>query len=163
MKGTKKKLQETLGIARWYPATCKGFMIDLRELLEEESLQSTFPYLNLYCDWCAHPEISRSTVAFEMLLSLTKSICQHNIAPSSVEDGDIHKRIIDTIGILQLRQEIIKVLHRYNLQAAIIENWVNWKNILGLILSDLQQKPLIFPSPIHNRVHRRIYDAIQEK
>ena len=163
MKNTEKKLRETLGIARWYPATCKGFMINLRELLEEKSPQSTSPYINLYCDWCAHTQISRSTLAFEILLLLTKSICQHNITPKSVENGDIHKRIIETIGILQLRQEIITVLHRYNLRATIIEDWVNWKNILGLILSDLQQKPLLFPNPIHSRVHQRIYTAIQEE
>lgn len=163
MKSIEKKLRENLSTPVWYPATCKGFMINLRELLEGEDLKSAFPYLNLYCDWCAHTNISRSTVAFEMLLSLTKSICQHNIDPNSIDGGDIHKRIIDTIGILQLRQEMIQVLHRFNLPSTPIENWAIWKGIFGLIISDIQQKPIMFPSPIKNKAHQRIYDSIQEE
>jgi len=161
MKIIEKKLRENLSTPVWGPATCKAFMINLRELLEEEDLKSTYPYLNLYCDWCAHTNISRSTVAFNILLSLTKSICQHNIDPKTIDDGDIHKRIIDTIGILQLQREMTQVLQRFNLPSTPIENWTMWKDILGLIIYDIQQKPIMFPSRIKNKAHQRIYDAIQ--
>ena len=80
--------------------------------------------------------------------------------PRSVEDGDLHKRVIDTIGILDLRDELVDVLGRFGLPWRPFQHWDTWKGILSLLLRDLAAKPIMFPDPITNGRHKRIYKAI---
>ena len=44
-----------------------AFMKELRELLELKKLQSKFPLLNFYCNWCLHAELSGSNTIYRIL------------------------------------------------------------------------------------------------
>ncbi len=141
-----KKIEDCLSLPLWNAATCKAFFTHLRELLEYDGLKKSYPYVNLYGTWVVHPKIDRSPEGFEMLKKLTQSICIHNSDPRSVEDGDIHKRIIDTCGIITLRSELRDLLDSIGLSTLIVTDYELWKGVLSLLLQDLDGKPIRAPS-----------------
>ncbi|MCK5708511.1 MAG: hypothetical protein KAI43_12755 [Candidatus Aureabacteria bacterium] len=143
-----ENLKRCLSLEKWSASNVKAFMIYLRELLESNNIKKSFRFINLYSDWCAHTEITRSHTAFDLLKKLTIGIGGELTNPGSIENGDLHKRIIDISGILQLREEIKELLNRYNLPSVPIDNWDTWKGILGLLLQDLSNKPIKFPNPL---------------
>ena len=52
-------------------------MVLSRVVMEENRLQSTYPYLNLYCNWAVHPKLSQSLVCLQVLENLTDILLKY--------------------------------------------------------------------------------------
>jgi len=142
MKKIIKSIEKCLSLSQWHFSTCKAFFTYLRELIEHEGQKHSYPTINLYSTWIVHPEIDRSPEGFELLKRLTESICDHNSNPKSVEDGDIHKRIINSSHIILLRDEVRDLLCSNGLSTHITSDYGVWKGILGQLLDDLAGKTI---------------------
>jgi hypothetical protein len=53
-------------------------MTIIRNELENNNEKQNYKFLNLFCNWCVHPKITRSMEAFEMIELLTEAIAKYN-------------------------------------------------------------------------------------
>ncbi len=53
-------------------------MTVIRNELENKNEKEKYKFLNLFCNWCVHPQITKSITALEMIELLTESVVQHD-------------------------------------------------------------------------------------
>src|ERR1035437_6578522 len=104
-----KEIEETLQKATLTKANITYVMAQFRLLIEENNLQEKYKFLNLYCNWTLHTQITGSKTAYRILEYLTDSLISHNkdvknakhINDAIIEGLSIHKLLIDVINIGQ--------------------------------------------------------------
>ena len=55
-----------------------SIMVVIRNELEKNNKKEDFRFLNMFCNWCVHPEISRSKKGFEIIELFAKAISTHD-------------------------------------------------------------------------------------
>lgn len=145
-----------------------SILVQARILLEKHNLKSKYQALNLYCNWTLHCKIEHSRICYIILGQLTDMLVQH-------DDGkpEVITEIDDILLIEKLRKEFIKFCNQFRLPAIHFTEESNWASICGIILYNLIDKPLEFPSMKEilkkaslSKKERRLksmYDAIQNK
>ncbi len=117
-----------------------AFMKELRELLELKKLQGKYPHLNLYCNWCLHPELSRSNTIFRILEQITDIFLTEN---------DVGPRFINQLNRLlsmeNLRKEMLALLASENIPDYWISINENWYGFRKRLLLNIVRKPIQFP------------------
>ena len=117
-----------------------AFMKELRELLELKKLQSKYPILNLYCNWCLHPELSGSNTIYRILEEITDIFLTEN---------DIGSEFIDHVNRLlsmeNLRKQMLELLAVENIPDYWISMNENWHGFRQRLLFNVVRKPIQFP------------------
>ncbi|MEW5956681.1 MAG: hypothetical protein AB1801_03080 [Chloroflexota bacterium] len=141
----------------------------IRVLIEGNRLQNEYPFLNLYCNWTLHTELSQSLVYLKMLEDLTDLFIQQMELEKQYGTSDlnfIHLGVRKILGIPSLRNEFVNLCKRFNLPDVAFSDPVNWKGVFGLILDNLIDRPIQFPEDGKMRKNKKIqaiYDAIESK
>lgn len=160
MSKHENQLKGLLLRTNWAENDILRIITSLRHIIENQELQYKYKYLNLYCNWVLHPEISKSTTAFEILELLTDSIIAHNKNP--LEGKWLNDAIIEGLSLHKLLEDIInlcKELHFVN----VLEDFGNWKKFASMLICELIDKPIKFPKVISNKTIANIYNSIQTK
>jgi hypothetical protein len=152
-------------LARFFPSTPGMYNLSdsdtvsatvlLREVLEQEKSKSRFSVLNLYCNWCVHPEITNSKVGYRTLARVA-SLIQTEPTPEGLTIA-----VSRELSIATLRAELVTLLKEVGIPTKLIECYVGWRNIFGgQFLKALLGKRLRFPpDPDTNERSADIYPA----
>jgi hypothetical protein len=149
-----------LSNTNWTENDILRIVTSLRHIIEEQKFQGKYKYLYFYCNWVLHPEISKSSTAFEILELLTDSMIAHNKNP--LKGKWINDAIIEGLSIHKLQIDIInlcKEIHVVN----VLEDFNNWKKFALMLFCELIDKPIRFPNVINNKIIKDFYDSIQKK
>ncbi len=117
-----------------------AFMKELRELLELKKLQSKYPILNLYCNWCLHPELSASNTIYRILEEIT------DIFLSEIKIGsEFIGHVNHLLSMENLRKQMLELLAAENIPDYWISINENWYGFRQRLLSNVVRKPIQFP------------------
>jgi hypothetical protein len=126
----------------------------IREILENKrNYQRTYPELNLFCNWCLHPELSASKTIFNALIRISKSITDALDKNMTEEEKVITtKNFISVsaniLNIPKLRVGMKSVLESFYIDARITNEKAWWDACLQLLLQEVSEKPIKFPENI---------------
>lgn len=126
----------------------------IREILENKrNYQSTYPELNLFCNWCFHSELSASKTIFNALIRISKSITDALDKNMNEEEKVIRtKNFISVsaniLNIPKLRVAMKSILESFYVDARITNEKAWWDACLQLLLQEVSDKPLKFPENI---------------
>ncbi len=133
-----------------------------RLVMEDDNSKEKYKYLNLYCNWTLHTEISGSSTAYEILEYIAESIRNYEKNPSTALW--LNDAVVLGLSTHKLNSDILNVCQEYNLTEANkfrdIKEWVKFGRLLIDILSN---KQLRFPNPINSKKVQAIYDSIMTK
>lgn len=161
MATSTQTISDILSRSDWTQDNILRIMIAFRHILEEKKLESKYPFLNLYCDWVLHPEISRSTTGFKILEFLTDAMIAHNSNPK--KSKWINDAINEIISLHKFKENIETLCQELNINRDVLINKENWKKFVQLlIIYELQKKPIKFSDNLKGKA-RYIYDSIQSK
>lgn len=156
-----KNVSDVLSKSNWTPDNILRIMTAFRHILEEKKLQSKYPFLNLYCDWVLHPEISRSPVGLKILEFLTDTMIAQNSNPK--KSKWINDAINEILSLHKLKENIEALCDELNISKNVLINKENWKKFVQLlIVYELQKKPIKFSASLKGKA-KSIYDSIQQK
>lgn len=136
----------------------RSLMILVRKQLElmTDSDRLQFLTLNLFCNWCAHVEITQSNIGLRILAKINDTL----VRVKNSKTDQILTEMSKAIGFEVLRSElctfldIIEVSHRLDYKA-------EWSAFLSHLLEVIRDVPLAFP-PISelNNGAKKIYQKI---
>lgn len=155
------EIEESFKSNKFIKSDIVNIMINFRLFLEKNKIQLQYKYLNLYCNWVVHNEISQSQTAFNILELLTDSMINHNSGKDNFKW--INDAIIEGLGFHNVQSEIIEIGKRFSADFKIIENNIFWRRFGATLLKILIDRPIIFPKNIINRKTKNIYDSICKK
>ncbi|MCL5772962.1 MAG: hypothetical protein M1536_01085 [Firmicutes bacterium] len=156
-----KEIQETLQKSTWSKESITYIMAQCRLLIEENNLQEKYKFLNLYCNWTLHTEISGSKTAYRILEYLTDSLISHNQDP--INSKWINDAIIEGLSLHKLLEDLINVGQEYNITSSSKFSDLNiWKPFTKTLVDILAERPLNFPTLITNS-SKSTYDSIIKK
>lgn len=159
MSNVLQELRKLFGQAGLSKSDMINVMSQTRILIEENRLQSDYPYLNLYCNWCLHSKLKRSITCYRILEKITEILVNHN-APNA----RIHE-VSNAISIPKLRKDFIGLFEKFQLPTVIFQDRNIWKSIFGIISSIILDRPIEFPSPKQlSKKHKvkAIYDSMHK-
>lgn len=55
-----------------------SIMSVIRNELEDKKLKNEFRYLNMFCDWCLHPKLSRTMLSIDIMQEFISALCINN-------------------------------------------------------------------------------------
>ncbi|MCL5010685.1 MAG: hypothetical protein M1127_00520 [Patescibacteria group bacterium] len=125
----------------WNNKDIVSLMNFFRHILESSKSQGKYKYINLYSNWVFHTEITKNSVAMDILDILTDSMIKHNVNP---KDGKwVNDAIIEGLSLHLLREEILSFSKEFNLGTDVnIYEFNNWKNFAVSLIKELLNKPL---------------------
>lgn len=145
----------------WSKADVLFVMTQLRQLIENKGLQEKYKFLNLYCNWTVHTEISGSNTGYRILEYITDAFIAQNGDPENTMW--INDAVIEGLSLHNLLDDIIKIGQGYNISTSSkflnLDNWIPFASIL---LDILIEKPLCFPKVLNNKA-KEIHDSIIAK
>jgi hypothetical protein len=145
----RESIIELLSFNPLHTNNVKALMTYLRELLEANGVKQTFPVLNFYCNWSVHSELTASAVAFDLLFTLTRVICEHNA--NRAASGDLWAQINAAVGISRLRGELVVFLKSLNIPTEKFATDDYWRGFATLLFQKLKEKPLYLTDPQKTR------------
>jgi hypothetical protein len=119
-------------------------MTKSREAVEQRKLQATYPTLQLYANWCVHPEICRSElgdrVVGEVFGAFTDYLCARDDSVEAMNS------FVDTVSralrLDELLDEMRALFHELMLPDAILRHPSVWSSFRGWLLHSIAAKPL---------------------
>ena len=120
----------------------RSLMILVRKQLElmSETDRAKFATLNLFCNWCAHTEITQSQAGLKTLARINDSL----VRVKTADTEQVQKELTDAIGFNNLRSELVLFLTEIQATETITSNEV-WANFLDNLVSIIEDVPLGFP------------------
>lgn len=116
-----------------------------RKLIEVNNFATTYPTLNLYCNWCLHTSISQSNVAYRILLEINQAIA-NEIQPGATWINDA---IIEGTKLHVLSEEIVAFGSTLNIpNAAKFSHLPDWKIFAFMLIKHLYDTPIELPGNI---------------
>ena len=156
-----KEINKTLQKPAFRNGDVTYIMSNFRLLIEEKKLQDKYIFLNLYCNWSLHSEISRCRTAYRILEFLTDSFINHYKDPKN--SRWINDLIIEGLSLHKLLEDIINIGQEYKIIAASkfsdLNSWILFAKVLVNVLIE---RPLTFPEPMTSSA-KPIYDSIIKK
>jgi len=145
-----------------------SIFVQARILLEKDKQKSKYQTLNLYCNWTLHCKIEHSHICYIILGRLTDMLVHHDEGKP-----EILNEIDGILLIEKLRKEFIKFCNQFGIPTIHFTEESNWASICRIILYNLIDKPLEFPSMKEilkkaslSKKEKRLkstYDAIKNK
>jgi hypothetical protein len=99
-------------------------------VLEKDRVQKEYPHLSLYCDWVQHTEIDRHPRGLTILEFMNDIIISHWSS-----SGGLVEEVSRTLGLSQLRQEILMLFMSKEIPTAIVDSLSNWRMFVGVLLN----------------------------
>ncbi|NTV22471.1 MAG: hypothetical protein HGB03_02815 [Candidatus Yonathbacteria bacterium] len=139
----------------------RSLMILVRKHLElmSDTDMLQFLTLNLFCNWCAHIEITQSNTGLRTLAKINDVLVR---VKNSTNTDHMLAEISGAIGLDVLRAELITFLSRIGVTHR-LDQRAEWAAFLKCLLEVVRDVPLAFP-PIAklNKGAQKIYDQIAQ-
>src|SRR3954468_7694741 len=103
--------------------TVVALFTTIRKYLEQNELKDKYKYINLFCNWMAHPALERGIIAD--ILDEIQTLFDE--APQDMEPND---KINFTLGTRQLRSEILELLRSLGINSYVINSYQGWDTIM---------------------------------
>ncbi len=142
-----KRLQET--------KTCTAqdqhyLLSQVREILEHQGYKSKFNILNFYCNWLLHTKLSGSVQCYKMLREVGKATLLACAQGQTVEEAKESTIIFMRTARLvfdfnALRAQLQALFAELDFPDFLFTDDGNWNNFIGVLLSELQEKPVAYP------------------
>lgn len=129
-----------------------------RQLLESQHLQRSFPVVNLYCNWCLHCTISKSSLGFEILRQITESLTR-DIAEGTMSIANATEGVNAALRFGELRNQLISLFTKFEIDTWFFEN-TNFVRFMSAILDAIEKHPISFPKKM-GRKAERAYSEIE--
>jgi hypothetical protein len=136
-------------------------MVNLRMVLDEHNLKEKYKYLNLYCNWMVHKNITLSMTAFRILEYLTDSMIAHNEDPKGSKN--ITAAIVEGFNLHKVQLDILEFGKEFDVNVDVLRVKSNWQIFAGYILTNLVDRSLKFSEGKMNTNAKKIYDSIVKK
>jgi hypothetical protein len=136
----------------------RSLMILIRkrmELMPEEEM-AHYLILNLFCNWVAHTEITKSITGLRTLARINNALVS---IKDSKDMNEISLTISMAVGFSDLKTEFEKFIGNLGVITPISKN--HWINFMSHILAIIKDVPLAFP-PLNELKdkERKIYEGI---
>jgi len=155
------EIQRLLGQNDLSKSDVVNLMTQLRICLESADRKQQFRYLNMYCNWTVHPQLSQSAPAFEVLESLADTLVGHPNAPGS---PGFFKDVTKSLLFDELRDDCRNFATEFAIPVTFCTDAGIWYEFVKMIISILLERTLEFPDPARMRPNvRAIYDRIEQK
>ncbi len=161
MEHTPKTINEELSKYHWTHPEVSFIMTQFRILLEEENLKEQYKFLNLYCNWTLHTEITKSFIGYEILLSISDSIIRHNKKPN--HGKWISDAIIEGISLHKVLSEILEIGQQYSIpNINKFNNIIIWTTFATTLVELIFERPVKFPSP-QTKHSKKAFETMREQ
>ncbi len=134
------------------------FMVELRKIIDSESLAKDFPAAKFYADWTVHSRKDRITPEMrDVLLEIyeyAKSVIE-NPAAASPDSPVNHFLYMNT-----LREEVRRLLGIYGINAELTEEDENWKIFVVTLVKVLEEQPIV--GPVDNKVDSLVFEPAND-
>jgi hypothetical protein len=136
----------------------RSLMILIRKQLELENDQerSQYSIVSLFCNWCAHTEITQSLAGLRVLGRINDTLGKVKTAHTD----EVRKELSQAVGLDISRSELLSFLSKLGIQHH-LDEIKNWHPFLDNLIEIIRDVPLAFP-PVSklNKSDRRIYEKI---
>lgn len=120
----------------------------LREALEGTNSGADYPTLNLYANWCLHPELDRPAA-----MKFLAAVNDH--AREALEHGDeatfqqrFSEMYATLVGTAKLRAEMREIVAALGLPTAFMQSYTTWHRFLQQLFEQVEAKPIQYPNPL---------------
>jgi hypothetical protein len=136
-------------------------LVETRKLIESEKLKSKFLTVNLYCDWCVHPQLDREGAA-NVLLKITAAVNKSFRNPSGASIDILYDGVCPAFAVRDLQKELVTLYSQYGVDTWHLSDAPRFRQFMGAILDIIADRPLCFPPDIASRTGkvRKIYDDV---
>jgi len=136
----------------------RSLMILIRKQLEllDENERSKYSTINLFCNWCAHTEITQSLVGLRLLGQINDALVKVKTSPND----EVRKELSQAVGFGSFYSELILFLEKLDIKHQLSDQ-NNWRQFLTHIIEIIRDVPLAFPSIDKlNNNSRKIYEKV---
>jgi len=130
-----------------------------RQILEKNRLKNKYQILNFYCNWCLHPELTRSMHCYWILEQIADAL----VIYADKNPNDFTKRISEIISFKNLKKEINALFKEKRIPRFLFKSLENWNKFISLLIQIVKEKPIKFPDKIKKEKIKDIYDSIKSK
>lgn len=128
-------------------------LLDIRQLIESGRLESQFKLTNLFLNWCFHPQISKSKIAYIFLHDLSLECLSALKKHVTIEDDKDATRLFievteNILNFPKFRKELIELFDKYSLQTVLFKIKSNWDAFSKIVIEEIFEKPLTFPEKV---------------
>jgi len=136
-----------------------SILIEARRLLEDTSLQTSFPVVVLYANWCAHPKLDRIGAA-TVLLEITEGLNRDIRDSSNASIDALCSAVCSALALRKLQQELTNLFGRFGVETSALEG-APFRQFIGALLDTIAELPLTFPKDLSQSGGklRKLYDA----
>lgn len=127
------------GEIRFDDSVACNFLANLRQLLESEKLTSTYPAVYFYSCWSLHTALDRNVVSQQVLSRIASNLPSTNEADPTFIDI-----VCENLRSEDLRSEILTLGTLFGFRD-VVSHTPRWKDIYGVILNLVTDKPLSPP------------------
>jgi hypothetical protein len=136
----------------------RSLMILIRKQLEllDEGQRSDYSTLNLFCNWCAHTEITQSLAGLRVLGAINDAL----VKVKDAHTDDARKQLTAAVGLATCRAELVALAGKIGLKHD-LDNQDTWSSVQRNLIEIITDVPLAFPpvSKLSKRA-RGIYEKI---
>ena len=115
-----------------------------RQVLEKNRLKNQYQLLNFYCNWCLHPELTKSMHCYWILEQIADAL----VVYADQNPNDFTKRISEIISFKNLKQEINALYKEKRIPRFLFKIPENWHRFITLLIQTVKEKPIKFPDKI---------------
>jgi hypothetical protein len=136
----------------------RSLMILIRKQLEllDENERSKYSTINLFCNWCAHTEITQSLVGLRLLGQINDALVKVKTSPND----EVRKELSQAVGFGSFYSELILFLEKLDIKHQLSDQ-NNWRQFLTHLIEIIRDVPLAFPSIDKlNNNSRKIYEKV---
>ena len=130
-----------------------------RQVLEKNRLKNQYQLLNFYCNWCLHPELTKSMHCYWILEQIADAL----VVYADQNPNDFTKRISEIISFKNLKQEINALYKEKRIPRFLFKIPENWHRFIMLLIQIVKEKPIKLPDKIKNQKIKGIYNSIKSK
>lgn len=112
----------------------------VRKLLEIDKSKDAFPYLNMYCNWSLHNNLSHKNTISSLLNLIEKDIDLKNNGHEIAHK--LKNKHQNFFKLLIVKEELFKFLNKIKLTPDNLEN--NWSLFMKLLLDIIEDSPINF-------------------
>jgi len=116
----------------------------IRLTLDAKNLRPSYPTCALYCDWLQHIELDRNPGVMPLIEAVDSIF---TVPPDEANFNAELKTILDALGLVALRKELIKLFGKMSLPTSLLTGMSNWYATVSVLLEDLVGRPLVFTVP----------------
>lgn len=134
-------------------------MVEVRKSLERNKMESVYPIIKFYCDWCVHIKKDRlNNSVKKILVDLSNTILTEKTGFKNILNS-----WEDIINFNSLRIQLQNFFREIKIEQNITEIDSNWKEFTKTLVELIADQPLIVNEEFEGNVIKGIYYSQRER